>query len=94
MPEITLVHCTPVQILVPQDAPVDVILGYSVGGSAGGGHVDVTAAPGEIPGPVSLPTGGTGTLPIAKVTQLTVHYRKFPGGPDSVSFGYTVTVVP
>lgn len=94
MPDLTLENCVPVQILAPLEETASVNLGFSVGGSAGEGRVDVKAGAGELPAPIPLPTGSSGTILIPGITTLTVHFRMSPGGPDSISFSSTATVLP
>jgi hypothetical protein len=91
MPTVTLQHCVPVVIYGPSSPPQEVTLDLTIGGSAGDGIVDVTAGPGQLPGPVSLPTGSSGTYPLPAVTIVKLHYIKSSGGPMSVSVTYDVS---
>jgi hypothetical protein len=89
MADITLKHCEIVQIWPPPGAgPADVLLVYSVGGGAGDGRVDVTAATGELPAPISLPTGSHGSMLIPRVTALFAHYYRSDDGPPELPFTY------
>jgi len=88
-----LQHCVPV-IVWTGDMPKDVDAGYTIGGLAGSGQVDVTAGPGELAAPISLPTGSSGTMRIPQVTLICLHYRKGPAGAEEITVDVTVTPAP
>jgi hypothetical protein len=90
MPDIVLQHCVPTSIGAPGPLPPEFDLVLSIGGGPLDGVVEVVAGPGELPGPVSLPTGSSTTIPCLGVTSLQLHYRKSPAGPDDVEVTYEI----
>jgi hypothetical protein len=94
MATLTLQNCIPILVFAPTNPPIDVDIAFSIGGLPAGGQVDVTAGPGEMNAPLSLPTSSSGSINIPQVTQISVHYRKRPGGPDTVDVEIDVTPAP
>lgn len=88
-----LQHCVPITVwtgLPPQDVDIN----YTIGGLPGTGQVDVTAGPGELAAPATLPTGSSGTMRLPQVTSISLHYKKQPGAPDSIEVEVSVTPAP
>lgn len=90
MPQITLVHCQPVQIFA-SDVPSVVDWEVAVGDTGGSGRVDLQGSPQPDP-PIALPTGQASSGTVPGTTSLTLHYVKPPGGPDTVTVNFTYTV--
>jgi len=92
MPNVLLQHCVPTPVGGPPPLPPQFELVLTIGGAPQDGVVEVTAGPGELPGPVSLPTGSSASIPCVGVTTLLLHYRKSPTGPAEVEVTYEVQV--
>jgi hypothetical protein len=94
MADLILQHCVPVCIMPHTDPPLDIDLGFTIGGAPGDGQVDVTAGGGELPATLCLPTGSTGMIKLPQVSELNVHYRKSLTGPDSITITVEATPAP
>ena len=89
MGSVTLPHCEEVQVYV-SGALTDIVLMLTVGGGPGDGYVEVISP--QLPEPFVVPTGASPTpVPIPGCTEITLHYHKEKGGPDSVDVSWIIT---
>ncbi len=76
MPDQTLQHCQTVPMTPPPTGPTTM-----TAGSPGDGRVEVTIDGGPAP---DVPCGVPTTLPTPPGADVTLHYFKAEGGPDTI----------
>jgi hypothetical protein len=77
-----LVHCNPIAVIPVRLDPIDVQFTYEFPSCEQGGQIDVLAD--ELPAPIVLPLGSSGSIGLPGLTSLRLHYKKAEGGPDHI----------
>jgi len=85
----TLQHCDSQQVVTAKSGPGTVTVDAP---NPGPGNIEVTGPGGSpVHAIVPVPTGAPVGVPVPDVSQVWVHYKKDPGGTDTVDVDVTVS---
>jgi hypothetical protein len=86
---ITLTHCVKEIVKVFPDGPEGVAVEVdATGANAGDGAVEVDGQGAGYPNPTPVAAGSMGVVPLPETEAVSLHFRKDPGGPNSITIKY------